>query len=73
MSIATAVLHHSDLRSKLALKLLKLQYGEVAFKKLSKTKTEVSSIHYKSVQNIIMKYLGTSDADVADSIIYMKK
>ena len=73
MTIATAVLHHSDLRSKLALKLLKMQYGEVAFKKLSKIKTEVSSSDYKSVQNIIMKYLGTNDAEVADAIIYMKK
>ena len=73
MTIATAVLYHSDLRSKLVLKLLKMQYGEVAFKKLSKTKTEVYSSDYKSVQNIIMKYIGTNDAEIADAIIYMKK
>ena len=73
MYISTAVLHHSDLLGNLTLKLLKMQHGTVTFKKLSKTKTEVSSYDYKLVQNIIMKYLGTSDSDLADAIIYMKK
>ena len=72
MNIATATLTHNSIINRLKLKLIKLQHGEVTFKKISKSKTEVSSFHYKSVQNVVMTYIGTNDADIADALIYMK-